>query len=389
MPDSLIIRRAVLGDEAGIAGLIHEIYEGTYPDPLLTSMKALRANLMAQEDYFIVACDQDRIVASLLYKVDRNHQLAKASGAVVRPEYRGQDLTQRLMHFGLEELQKEGSPLEAIYATTRTVTRAPQKLTSQLGFKKLGIFPNVHKTEDYETHCLTCFFSKTALNRRYTDFSLHHRIASLYGIVQSEVDLPDLPIATREVIESQEREPSRPVPPLEYIDAPKFVLHRFEMLKQNGLLPISFLPFHKPNILITSPDQEVEIFLTLEKSDQHCVIVGMKKPREVYHSLVYHEVCSLLRARGVRYLETLVRADKVLTLNETLKAGFIPCAYFPAFQLYKGYRLDFVILSRTFEMLDLSHVELEGTNRRYLQQYYESWKALCLDPILLATEPPC
>jgi len=379
----IVIRRAIPGDEAEIASVYHEIYGGSYPDPMMSNLKLLHQNLAKGQDYFVVGTHNNVIVACMLYKVEKHHQLAKASGAVVKTAFRGQDLTQKMMHFGLQSLQEEGNPVSVVYATTRTVTTAPQKLTSQLGFKKLGIFPNVHKTEDYETHCLTCFFSKDALSHRYTDFRLHPAIRELFGIVQEEVNLPDLKIAEENEIERRLTNRSQELPVLEFIDASSFVLHRFESLKEHGQLPISFFPFHRPNTLITSPDQSVEVFLSIEKSDQHCVIVGIKKPREIYHSLVYEKVCTILRARGIRYVETLVRADKLLTLNETLKARFIPCAYFPAFQLYKGYRLDFVILSRTFEMLDLHSIKLEGTNRKYLQQYYNSWRTLCLDPILL------
>ncbi len=379
----IVIRRAVPGDEAGIASVYHEIYGGSYPDPMMSNLKLLHQNLVLGLDYFVVGTHNESIVSCMLYKVEKHHQLAKASGAVVKAAFRGQDLTQKMMHFGLMSLQDEGNPVSVVYATTRTVTTAPQKLTSQLGFKKLGIFPNVHKTEDYETHCLTCFFSSDALSQRYTDFRLHPRIRELYGIVQEEAGLPDLTIAEENEIERRQTSRSLELPTLEFIDASAFVLHRFESLKEHGQLPISFFPFHKPNTLITSPDQSVEVFLCIEKADQHCVIVGIKKPREIYHSLVYEKVCSILRSRGIRYVETLVRADKLLTLNETLKARFIPCAYFPAFQLYKGYRLDFVILSRTFEMLDLHSIRLEGTNRKYLIQYYNSWRTLCLDPILL------
>lgn len=382
------MRLALPGDEAKIASLYHHIYQGTYPDPLLSNVSALHEVLKNSLDLWVIAIDEKGFIGACLnYRVDSAHRLAKVSGAVVHPDFRGQNLTQRLMHFGLEELQNRGNPVQVIYATVRTVTAAPQKLTESLGFRRLGIFPNTHKTQDWETHGLVAFFGEDALKHRFEDFRLHWQIARLYSIVQSETGLEDLKPARPEEIERRAKNRSAPLPDLEIIDAPGFVRYRFEALKTDGKLPVSFFPFHLPNLLITSADQKVEVFLSLQKSDQHCVIVGIHKPSEIYHGELYTRVCQILRDRGVRYIETLVRADKLLTINETLKARFIPCAYFPGFQLHpNGHRLDFIVLSRTFEPLDFSNMELSGTNLEYLKQYYHSWKEISLNPRILGME---
>ncbi len=386
---NVLIRKAEVPDAPGIAALYHLIYQGSYPDPVMTSLALLAEALRLEKFLCIIGADKERVVSCVVYKIDRQHNLAKVFGAVVDDAYRGHHLTEKMMHFGLDILNQRGQKIQAIYATTRTVTAAPQKLTENLGFKKLGVFPNVHKTNDYETHGLTCFYPEGTLERRYLNFHLHFRLAGLYKIVQTELNLPDLIIAEEDDIKKADVQKGDSLPVLEIIDeAEDFVKYRFNALKEKDLLPISFFPFYQPNQLITSPDQSVEIFLSIDEKDKHCVIVGMKKPKNIHHHDVYNALCQILKNRGVRYIETVVRADKLMTIDETLQARFIPCAYFPAFAQAResDLRLDFVIFSRTFEQLDFSNIQLEGTNRRYLIQYFKTWKEISLTPKLLSLE---
>ena len=177
--------------------------------------------------------------------------------------------------------------------------------------------------------------------------------------------------------------PSGEIPSLEIIEAPEFVFHRFNALIASGELPAHFYPFHRPNIMISSPDQRVELFLFLSLLDSYCTVIGIKKPMELSAADILLNVSGLLRDRSIRYIEIIVRAHRVQTLDHVLEAGFTPCAYFPAFQLREGFRYDYVILSKTFEICDFSNIRLEGTNRDFLLAYYKSWKRNHLDPVLL------
>ncbi|MBI3543773.1 MAG: GNAT family N-acetyltransferase, partial [Deltaproteobacteria bacterium] len=156
------VRVATPDDALRIINLYHEIYEGTYPDARMTDFAKLR-RVLASDDYvWIVADDGRAIVGSIVYRVDPVNLLAKVFGGAVLPAYRGHKLTEKLMVYGTDRLKRLHRPVEVVYATTRTVLEAPQKLTSNLGYRKLGIFPNVHKTAEYETHALTALFSATA-----------------------------------------------------------------------------------------------------------------------------------------------------------------------------------------------------------------------------------
>jgi len=181
-------------------------------------------------------------------------------------------------------------------------------------------------------------------------------------------------VATTDEYSSLSDPPPKKHVSMEKIDAEKFVKHRFENLEQTKQLHAHFYPFHEPNILITSPCQSVELFLFLATSDKYCTIIGFKKPNEFDTVEILNQVAQILRNVGVRYVETIVRADKLKTLDRVLRSKFIPCAYFPAFQLHGDKRYDYVALSRTFEILDFSNLNLEGKNQQFLTEYFKNWE---------------
>jgi cyclopropane fatty-acyl-phospholipid synthase-like methyltransferase len=91
----------------------------------------------------------------------------------------------------------------------------------------------------------------------------------------------------------------------------------------------------------------------------------------------------LLRNAGARYIEVIIRADRPKILESIMKAKFIPCGFFPAFQLVNNQRYDFLVLSRSFEVFDFQNVKLKGLNQVYLEEYFKAWKTMALNPKLL------
>ncbi|MFZ4712485.1 MAG: GNAT family N-acetyltransferase [Bacteriovoracaceae bacterium] len=385
--NDVLLRRATEADIFKISELYFEVYNGTYPDPVVTNLKLLKNFISDPQNYWLVGEKDDQLVASLIYEYDPQHKIAKAFGAVVSTKVRHGGIAEALMWFALELINDDTqNGLEVTYATTRTVHAVAQLLTNKLDFKKLGIFPNVHRTTDYETHCLASRFSPQALAKRYSQFKLHPKILPLYKLAQSELNLPDIEIA-----------PLKASIPfdlvhhfhLEVISAPGFVLERFLKVKQEGKLDNSFFPFHTPNVLITSPDQSTEAFLYVNDLDRHCVIIGINAEHTYHHNhmSLLHQIVDLLRTMNVRYIETIVRADKTIDIDNVIKAKFIPCAYFPAFQLTideKGEaRHDFVVFSRSFEVFDFSNIQLDGIYKEFLTLYFEMWKEISLNPNLI------
>jgi hypothetical protein len=385
--NDVLLRRATEEDIFKISELYFEVYNGTYPDPIISNLKLMKNFISNMDNYWMVGEKDNQLVASLIYEYDPQHKIAKAFGAVVSTKVRKAGIAEALMWFALELINEDTkNGLELTYATTRTVHPVAQLLTNKLDFKKLGIFPNVHRTTDYETHCLASRFSERALENRFKDFKLHPKIMPLFKLAQQELALPDLEEAFL-----KENMPFELLHnfKLEVINAPSFVLERFLKVKQEGKLDNSFFPFHTPNVLITSPDQSTEAFLFINEVDRHCVIIGINSDQTFQHNhlSLLKQIVDLLRSMNVRYIETIVRADKTNEIENVLKAKFIPCAYFPAFQLTsndKGeVRHDFVVFSRSFEIFDFSNIQLEGIYKEFLILYFEMWKEISLNPKLI------
>ena len=372
------LRLATKQDATGISILYQMIYGGNYSNRLMRDTALLMDFLADPSNVWVIAESGGQIVGSVVYESDGAHRLARAFGGAVLPEYRGYKVLEKAMLFAQLHLTNTLGTVDVIYATTRTSSPAPQIVTEHLGYKKLGVFPNVHKTDFYETHCLTAFYTAEALWARFQQFKLHPAVMRLFEIVRTECTLPRLEPADESDLAMD------PFPEgikLELISAEKFARHRFEEQRDRELLHAHFYPFHSPNMVISSPCQTVEIFVYKAEIDGHCVIMGVKKPRAHDFTDILEQCVRLLNAIGVRYVEILVRADKAKTIQRVLSARFLPCAYFPAFQLYNNQRYDFVVLSRTFEILDFKHLKLAGKNRVYLAEYVRNIQEQFLNPL--------
>jgi RimJ/RimL family protein N-acetyltransferase len=364
-----------------ISQLYFDVYEGMYPDPLMKDVSLIKNFINSHQGFWFITKDEkNNIIASVLACYDQENLIAKAFGAVVRHEYRGQGVMEELLGFGIEYL-KSHTPagVDVIYSTTRTVNEAAQTLTEKLGFKKLGIFPNAHRTNDYETHCLTAIITPAALEKRFKNYRLHHNLQSLYEVVNSEIPLGELETVVPETPTKVLIIPGE----LEVIQSPKFVAFRYETLKSEKKLEFEFFPFHQPNLMIISPDQSIELFCHLSAVDGYCVIIGGKMPNNLNFTELFLKTNRLLRDAGARYIEVIVRADRPKILESILKSKFIPCGFFPAFQLINNQRYDFLVLSRSFEIFDFQNVKLKGLNQIYLEEYFKAWKRMSLNPKLL------
>jgi RimJ/RimL family protein N-acetyltransferase len=377
-------RLARVEDAFKIMQLYHEVYEGTYPEPLMRNFQMIEKFVSTPSNFWFVAESQGKLVGSVIVRHDDENRLAKAGAAVVVSSFRKIGLMEQLLAYGIDYVKAHTSGVDITYATTRTVHEGAQALTEKLGFKKLGIFPNAHKSVEVETHCLTALFSKDTLKKRQTPYYLHHRLKDFFEIVSEE--LPEM--AALELIEPKAPTRSLVAPPiLEIIDSEHFVRHRFERLKQEHKLQFTFFPFHEPNLLVSSPDQATEVFCFHSKEDGHTVIIGGKAPDNVDYTQFLNKTTQLLRDHRARYIEILIRADKPKIIESILKAKFIPSAFFPAFQLSGETRYDYIVMSKTFEMFDFQNIRLKGLNQKYLEAYYDQWKQTSLNPFLLDAKP--
>jgi len=375
----MTIRLAQVSDSFQISKLYHDVYEGTYPDPMMKSFFLIEKFIRSSGHYWFVAEEKGLLIASVLYLYDVQHKLAKVFAGVVRQECRGQHFMEQMMNFGHEYIQFEVGPVELCYATTRTVHEGAQSLTEKIGYKKLGIFPNVHKTLNYETHCLAALYDKRAFAKRHLAYEIHHKVKSLVDIASAELGIETINSVVPEKPTRVLHEP----PTLEYVEAPAFVNFRYESLRNAGNISFNFFPFNEPNVIILSPDQSIEMFMSVSHIDGHCLIVGGKVSGDVAYTALIKRMSDILRDRGIRYIEMLVRADRPKILESVLAAKFIPCAFLPAYLVEEGLRRDYLILSRTFEIFDFQNIKLRGVNQRYLEEYFKTWKSIALTPKLI------
>ncbi len=373
------MRLATEDDIFQVAQLYFDVYQGTYPDPLMKDLSAIRSFIQSHEGFwFVMLNEEQKVVASVLARYDQENLFAKAFGAVVRNEYRSQGLMENLLSYAINYLREHTAGVDIVYSTTRTVNEAAQTLTEKLGFKKLGIFPNAHKTNEYETHCLTAIISEKAAQKRKTNYKIHYQLADLYKIVAAEVGIPDLESIIPEKPTKVLLDPTD----LEIVNSPKFVEYRYNMLKDSKALEFEFFPFHTPNLVLISPDQSIELFCNMS-SDGHCVIIGGKMPGNINFTELFLKSNRLLRDNGARYIEAIVRADRPKILESLMKAKFIGCGFFPAFQKVGDQRFDFVVFSRSYEIFDFQNVKLKGVNQVFLEQYYRAWRKVALTPKLM------
>ena len=285
------------------------------------------------------------------------------------------------MSRGMEIMTQNDPSIQVVYATTRTVSAAPQKLTQNLGYKKLGIFPNIHQTSEPETHTLTAYYAKDAFKSRYHDFLLHPKLEPLYDIVKHECDLAPLKIAS-EVNPIPALPKGTPRIAFEVIDAPNFVRYQFLNDQAHVRHHHWFFPFNEPNLILTTSDASLQVFVSFSHVDRYCAIIAIRDEKNVGYYHILESACFALRKLGVRYLEFIMRADEVNKISIALETRFIPCAYFPAMQLSaSGYRFDYVVFSRSFEILDFKGLKFEGVYKDYLKQYFAFWEEAAYESV--------
>jgi RimJ/RimL family protein N-acetyltransferase len=374
-----VFREAKEEDIFQIAKLYDSTYQGSYPDPLMRDFYLIQQYLQSPHNFWFVCEIDHHIVGSLLFRYDDINVMAKSFGAVMDSKYRGQHFMEGLLQWGIHYIRTHTPGLEIIYSTTRTLHEAAQSLTERCGFKKLGIFPNARKTQDYETHALAAIITPEALEKRHGSYYVHHHLKPFYDLVSAELSLPESPVI-------QPDQPTRTLFPcdhLEFIEAEFFIKYRYEELKKQKKLVFEFFPFHEPNCLLINPDQRIEVFCHLSRVDGHCTYIGAHLPHQLDYQDLFIRTNRLLRNQGARYLEILVRADRPKVLERVLMAKFIPCAFFPAFQQIGNTRYDFFVFSKSYEIFDFQLIRLKGLNQRFLEEYFKAWKRVSLTPKLL------
>jgi hypothetical protein len=123
---------------------------------------------------------------------------------------------------------------------------------------------------------------------------------------------------------------------------------------------------------LSTENGAIRAFLNREGKDGHGVVVGLKIDRESVAHLehVLDVVFDTARDLGIEYLELLVDAYSPRYQRAALSAGYLPCAYFPSFELGSGgERRDYLVFARTEAPLNFSNVQMTPRDRQFLDVY--------------------
>ncbi len=357
-------------DIPGIIRLYERVYKGRYSLREVSDPTLMRGKLDDPNYFWTLAHLGDEIIGSVIFAIDPVNKIGKVYAAVVLEEFRGQDIMRTIVRQGLERLTKRTRTCDVIYATTRTVSVAPQVVLEHLDFHPMGIFPNVRKVESFETHGLEIFFREGTLASRRRSPQLVPEVREFYKVVRDvlklEAETPvDLPLS----------DPRHMGEPLEFVveSEENRLRKRFDDLQDRDQMDKVFFPFMEPNLLFATPDRTAEFFVNFNEADGNGMIIGYRiGSADLRRALMWFSEAAA--RSGMRYIELLVNAFRPDLQRIAVDARFLPTAYFPAMRMTaQGLREDYAVFSRSFESLDFMNIHLVDTNRRFLDAFMKCW----------------
>lgn len=361
LPDgrSLDLRRAGPDDSDAIFALYDHIYQGSYTLDIVNKSSERLVALNDPNHYWLVVDDGTRIAGSAILEVDPEQRHGKVFAAVMRDEYRRHDVMSRLIGMGIQKLMYDDRLCDVIYATTRTASIGPRQLLKKLGFVSLGIFPNVHRLAEYETHGLSALFHPDAWAKRRRLPKLIPEVEGFYRIIRQTFHL-----------EPAEIMPAKHQPKLKMFRGDVVGLD-LERERQAGELLMDFFPFHPANFLFANDDRSVMAFVNYEGKDGYGTLVALKAPIEDLRG-VLEATFEMGQRTGIVYLEILVDAYEPRMQRAALAAQFLPCAYFPSMQQTEHDRKDYLVFARSMLPLNFSNVQMTPRDRQFLDHYLQN-----------------
>lgn len=360
-------------DIASIIELYHKVYAGKYTLPEVKDPDLIARKVEDPGYFWTLAHCQGKVIGSVIFAIDPVNKIGKAYAAVVLNEFRGQDVMRTMVKMGLKLLTEKTRICDVIYATTRTVSYAPQVVLEHLGFLPMGIFPNVRKVESFETHGLEVYLSSKCLSYRRQKPRFIPEIVDFYEIVRNELNLEE-----PETVIMEEQDPRKMGSEIKFdvCDDAQIISEKFYHYQDKDLMQKVFFPFTDANMLFSAKDGSADIFVNLSKIDGNGVILGYRHSGpDLRNTLMWF--CEEASRSGMRYIEMLVNAFRPDKQRLALDAKFLPCAYFPAMRINDdGLREDYMVFSRSFESLDFMNMNLGDTNRKFLDAFMKCWYEL-------------
>lgn len=382
------MRRACLEDREALRRLYIAQYGDRYALPEVVDDERSEEVLTGDNWVWLLAESEGRVIASLIFGWDPEHRLGKSFAGVVDLGRRGHKTMQKMLREGLDRLLMHSEVFELVYSVVRTfVPLSFHRDLANLGFHDVGVFPNVRKVLQYETHGLKIVLGPRALEKRRRTPRLIPQLEGFYNITRERFGLEPAAIdgeAVREVRRGVDlRVELRPVAAA---GSEGITKARIAMLRRSSRdLKFGFFPLHEPNQILSDPTGKVRVFLSHTPTDGHSSILGVD-PGPYDPVSVLMSVSEYCAARGGVYLELLVSAYDPKLQAAAYLAGFLPCAYFLAASrhYYSGQREDIVVTSKTFVPLHFTGIRLTETSKPYLLEFFKVYSGRLWEELMNA-----
>ena len=371
----VLMRRARLEDREALRRLYIAQYGDRYALPEVVDDERSHEVLTGDNWVWLLAETEGQIVGSLIFGWDPLHRLGKSFAGVVNAEKRGNKTMHKMLREGLDRLLINSETFELVYAVVRTfVPPSFHRDLATLGFRDVGVFPNVRKVLHYETHGLKVVLGPSALEKRRRSPHLIPQFEGLYNITRQQFDLEPARLDSEAVPNARQAVDLRvELRPVAAAGVDGVTKGRIEMLRRSSRdLKFGFFPLHEPNQILSDPTGKVRVFLSHTPTDGHSSILGVD-PGPYDPVSVMMSVSDYCAERGGVYLELLTSAYDPKLQAAAYLAGFLPCSYFlaAARDHYSGRREDIVVTSKTFVPLHFAGLRLTETCRPYLLEFFK------------------
>ncbi len=373
------IKKAITEDVNQMLNLYRIVYGKRYPISYGIDPDLLTAAIGNSETHLcLVAKDitKNIVTGAVIVEIDQYNKIGKIVGLVVNPKYKNKKIGQTIVQYVTTLLLEQHKLLNSLYATTRMVEAGVQVIFLKNNYLPLGIFPNAHRLNQYETVSLFAKYRSGILENRESLPNVSKSLMPLYLSTKKLVptlSIPkplDEPSITKLDID-QEWD-------FEIIQATSYVYRKY--LERFPDMNDRFFPFHSPNMLIADTTGRIEIFAYFSKSDGYCTLIQSTTPisdLRTHLSSLYMQLDDI----GVSYLEVLVNVKHSIFIDTLLRGQFLPCALYPAMRERNNLYEDYVVMSRSMEPLNFRGMAILSPFKPFVDQYVDAWKKANLDSI--------
>jgi hypothetical protein len=368
MNSSIKLRTAENGiDTYRVAKLYQSTYQHNARDEVFSSVLDLEKAFSKRDQIWLIAERpfNSEFLGFMCVLFDENQNLAKLMHLRTIVNTNTEELlstTNSMLTAFLDYSRTELNLLiDVMYVTSNALSMAQMESAISVGFSPIGVFPGYVARDASRVNGLSAYFKPGVLeNERYDKFSLHSAVYPIFKRIQDFVTIPDTKVI-RKPLQKKDSSLDEKMN-VEMILAPKFVESIFsEALRKHQSMTASYYPFQVPNAIFMDENQKIKVFVRINREDKFATIVGEKMDSPCDLAVVYEAVSASLYGQGIQFIELLNDAADYDAIETALRAGFIPCCYFPSLKKHGSTRRDYVVQARSYERVQESfHIKISA-----------------------------